>query len=190
LKITLSPKVRTLLKISFLTTFAESMLVPLYAAFTESVGGSILDAGTAFAVFSIATGIAVALIGTRPWFGRRIKVFLLLGFTLSAACDVSYMFVANKWQLFGAQLVAGLATGLIEPAWDALFTDDIKQPSAGHWSIWAGGTHFSTGLAAIVGGLIVTHASFQTLFGCMALVDALAALVTWRSGLRLAHHAP
>src|SRR5215468_9535800 len=112
---TFTPQARVLLGISFLTTFAESMLVPMYAGFTEKVGGSILDAGIAFAVFSMATGGAVVLIGTRSWFQHHIKTFLMLGFVLSAACDVSYIFVGNKWELFGAQIVAGLATGLIEP---------------------------------------------------------------------------
>ena len=178
-----SRQARLLLGISFLTTFAESMLVPIYAAFTEKVGGSILDAGIAFAVFSMATGGAVALLGTRSWFQHHIRGFLMLGFVTSAACDISYIFVSNKWELFGAQIVAGLATGLIEPTWDALFTDDIEHSSAKHWSIWAGGTHLTTGVAALLGGLIVVKGSFTILFATMAGIDALALLVAWR-GLR------
>ena len=177
----LSARARLLLKISFLVTFAEAMLVPIYAAFTEQIGGSILDAGIAFAVFSMATGGAVVLLGTRSWFQHHIKTFLMLGFVMSAACDISYMFVRNKWQLFGAQIVAGVATGLIEPTWDALFTDDIEHSSAKHWSIWAGGTHLVTGAAALLGGLIVAYFSFRALFGTMAAIDALALLIAWKN---------
>jgi MFS family permease len=179
----LSARARLLLKISFMVTFAEAMLVPIYAAFAEKVGGSILDAGIAFAVFSMATGGAVALIGTRSWFQHHIRTFLMLGFVISAACDVSYIFVSNKWELFGAQVIAGFATGLIEPTWDSLFTDDIEHSSAKHWSIWAGGTHLTTGAAALLGGLIVVKGSFTILFATMAGIDALALLVAWR-GLR------
>ena len=179
----LSTRARLLLKISFMVTFAEAMLVPIYAAFAEKVGGSILDAGIAFAVFSMATGGAVVLIGTRSWFQHHIRTFLMLGFVISAACDISYIFVSNKWQLFGAQVIAGLATGLIEPTWDSLFTDDIEHSSAKHWSIWAGGTHLVDGRAALLGGLIVVKCSFTTLFATMAAIDALALLVAWR-GLR------
>jgi MFS family permease len=179
----LSTRARLLLKISFMVTFAEAMLVPIYAAFAEKVGGSILDAGIAFAVFSMATGGAVALIGTRSWFQHHIRTFLMLGFVISAACDVSYIFVSNKWELFGAQVIAGFATGLIEPTWDSLFTDDIEHSSAKHWSIWAGGTHLTTGAAALLGGLIVVKGSFTILFATMAGIDALALLVAWR-GLR------
>lgn len=175
----LSRQARVLLKMSFVTTFAESMLVPMYAAFTERVGGSILDAGIAFAAFSIATGIAVSLIGTRPWFQHHIKAFLMLGFVISAACDFSYLLVANRWQLFAAQVVAGLATGLVEPAWDSLFTADIEHSSVRHWSIWAGGTHLFAGIAALVGGAIVAYLSFSTLFVTMGLMDTLAALLAW-----------
>jgi len=179
----LSARARLLLRISFMVTFAEAMLVPIYAAFAEKVGGSILDAGIAFAVFSMATGGAVALIGTRSWFQHHIRTFLMLGFVISSACDISYIFVANKWQLFGAQVVAGFATGLIEPTWDSLFTDDIEHSSAKHWSIWAGGTHLTTGVAALLGGVVVAYGSFTILFATMAGIDALALLVAWK-GLR------
>jgi MFS family permease len=182
----LSRQARLLLKISFLTAFAESMLVPVYAVFTEKVGGSILDAGIAFAAFSIATGVIVAVVGTRSWFQDHIKGFLILGFLGSALCDLSYVFVQNKWQLFAAQTVAGLATGLIEPAWDSLFTDDIEHSSARHWSIWAGGSHMVTGLAALAGGLIVAYGSFTILFVAMGLIDTVAIFVAWRGNLQLA----
>jgi MFS family permease len=175
----LSRQTRVLLKMSFVTTFAESMLVPMYAAFTERVGGSILDAGIAFAAFSIATGIVVGTIGTRSWFQHHIKRFLVLGFVFSAACDFSYLLVQNRWQLFAAQIVAGLATGLIEPAWDSLFTEDIEHSSVKHWSIWAGGTHLIAGVAALVGGAIVAYLSFTTLFVMMGLTDTLAALLAF-----------
>jgi MFS family permease len=181
----MSPQARLLLKISFLTTFAESMLVPMYAAFTEKVGGSILDAGITFAGFSMATGLVVMLIGTRPQFQRHTKLFLAFGFLGSAACDFSYVFVQNRWQLFGAQIVAGLATGLIEPAWDALFTDDIEHASAKHWSIWAGGTHMVAGVASLLGGALVAYASFTALFVTMGVIDLVAFLVAWRGDLRL-----
>jgi MFS family permease len=173
----LSRQSRLLLKMSFVTTFAESMLVPMYAAFTERVGGSILDAGIAFAAFSMATGVVVSLIGTRSWFQRHIKLFLVLGFLISATCDFSYLLVQNRWQLFAAQVSAGLATGLVEPAWDSLFTDDIEHSSVKHWSIWAGGTHLVAGTAALAGGVIVAYFSFTTLFVTMGLMDSLAAFL-------------
>jgi MFS family permease len=176
----LTAQARLLLGISFLTTFAESMLVPMYAAFTERVGGSILDAGIAFAVFSIATGTVVTLVGTRPWFQQHTRSCLVLGFLVSAGCDVSYIFVENRWQLFFVQVMAGLSTGLIEPAWDALFTDDIEHSSARHWSIWAGGTHLVGGAAALLGGLIVSYFSFSALFASMAIIDTVAVFVAWR----------
>jgi len=179
----LSRRRRLLLGISFLTTFAESMLVPMYAAFTEKVGGSILDAGIAFATFSMATGVFIILIGTRPFFQRHVKSFLIMGFLGAACCDFSYIFVQNRWQLFAAQVVAGLATGLIEPSWDSLFTDDIEDSSAKHWSIWAGGTHLLGGAAALVGGVIVAYFSFKILFLTMGLIDMVATVLAWRGDL-------
>jgi MFS family permease len=183
--INLSRKALHLLKISFLVTFAESMLVPIYALFTERVGGSILDAGIAYALFSIATGVVIGVVGTREIFQNHTRRFLIAGFLGSIVCDISYIFVQNKWQLFGAQVVAGLASGLIEPAWDSLFSDDIGEASAKHWSIWAGGAHLFGGVAALIGGVIVAVSSFTTLFIAMASIDLVAVLLAWRGGRHL-----
>jgi MFS family permease len=184
MQISFSKRARLLLKVSFLVTFAESMLVPMYAAFTERVGGSILDASIAYGLFSVATGLVIGLLGTREIFERNTGRFLMAGFLTSVVCDVAYVFVQNKWQLFAAQIVAGLATGLIEPAWDALFTDGIETSSAKHWSIWAGGTHLLTGVAAFAGGLIAAWFSFTALFITMAGIDMVAVFLCWRGGLR------
>ena len=183
-----SREARLLLKISFLVTFAESMLVPMYAAFTENVGGSILDAGIAYALFSVATGVMIALVGTRDVFARHTRRFLIAGFLGSIACDIGYIFVRDKWQLFGVQIIAGLASGFIEPAWDSLFSDGIEEGSAKHWSIWAGGAHFLGGIAALIGGAIVAFSSFKVLFTCMASVDIVAVFLAWRGGLHEASH--
>ena len=174
---------RLLVTTSFLTSFAELMLVPMYSAFTQRIGGSILDAGIAFACFSIATGAFVSLVGTRQWFQDHIRAFLVLGFLGSACCDISYIFVQNRWQLFAAQVIAGLATGLLEPAWDSLFTDAVERTSAKHWSIWSGGTHLVAGVAALLGGIIVAYFSFKTLFVSMGLADTLATFLAWRGDL-------
>src|SRR5262245_28051168 len=91
----LSKKAKTLLRVSFLATLAEAMFVPMYTAFTEKVGGSILDAGVAFAVFSVATGTVVMAVGTRDRFQHGVKGFLILGFVLSALCDFGYLLVEN-----------------------------------------------------------------------------------------------
>jgi MFS family permease len=80
-------------------------------------------------------------------------------------------------------VIAGLATGLIEPAWDSLFTDAIENSSARHWSIWSGGTHLVAGVAALLGGVIVAYFSFRTLFVTMGLIDTLATLLAWRGDL-------
>jgi MFS family permease len=143
------------------------------------VGGSILDAGIAFAVFSIATGVVITLVGTRSWFQLHVRTCLMVGFLVSACCDASYIFVENKWELFAVQVVAGLATGLIEPAWDSLFTDDIEHSSAKHWSIWAGGSHLVAGSAALLGGLIVAFLGFPALFLGMCAMDTTAFFVAY-----------
>ena len=50
-------------------------------------------------------------------------------------------------------------------------------------SIWAGGTHMVAGVAALVGGVIVSYFSFRTLFLTMGLIDLIATVLAWSGDL-------
>jgi len=93
--------------------------------------------GIAFACFSIATGAFVSLVGTRQWFQDHIRAFLVLGFLgqLAATSRTSSCKIVAAFRGSGDRR---LATGLLEPAWDSLFTDAVERTSAKHWSIWSG----------------------------------------------------
>src|SRR6266581_3462374 len=90
-----------LIKASFVGAFAEEMFLPVYAIFTERVGGSVADAG--------------------------------LG-------DATLLVVGNRYQLFGVQLIVGVALGMMNPAWDSLYSSGGNEDdAAGRWSFWTGG---------------------------------------------------
>ena len=42
---------------------AFGMLAPIYAVFVERIGGDILEAGTAWAIFMIVSGIGLLFLG-------------------------------------------------------------------------------------------------------------------------------
>ena len=173
----MSKTARMLLKASFIGTFAEGKLLPLWATFTDKVGGSILDAGIGYAVFSIATGVVVMSVGSTEFFERYVRWFLFWGFLLAGMGDIFYMMVSNKWELFAVQALIGVSLGLANPAWDSLYSDDEDdgdKSSASKWSFWTGGYSFVTGLSALAGALLVNYFGFNTMFFMMFLFDCVS----------------
>ncbi len=171
---------KMLLMASFIGTFAEGMLLPLWAVFTDKVGGSMLDAGVGYAIFSIATGVSVMVVGSTSFFERHCKWFLFWGFLLAGIGDLLYMLVHNKWELFAVQALIGVSLGIANPAWDALYCDDDEKTSASKWSFWTGGISFVSGLSALFGSLIVKFYGFNTMFVLMFLFDLVSITYCYR----------
>ena len=169
----MKPLSKFLLKASFIGTFAETMLVPLYTAMTNKFGGNLLDAGIGYAIFCIVTGIFVAAVGSTEWFQRNTKSMVFWGFLIAGLSDMAYLLVGNIYEFWLVQLVMGLSVGMLNPAWDALFSEDAGEDESHgkRWSFWTGGINFVTGSAALIGALIVTYIGFNWLFVIMAICD-------------------
>lgn len=173
-------KHKLLLKASFAGTFAETMLLPMWAILTHKVGGNLMDAGIGYGVFSIVTGIIVMTIGSTEWFNANIKYMVFWGFTIAGTADLLYILVSTKYELFAVQCLCGIAVGFLNPAWDVMFTDTEEENDGAKWSFWNGGISFITGLAALAGAGIVTLFGFQWLFVGMAAFDLLAIYFAWK----------
>jgi MFS family permease len=174
-----------LLKASFIGTFAETMLAPFWAVLTEKVGGSLLDAGFGFAVFCIVNGIIVMTFGQTKFFERNVHKLVFWGLLIAGIGDLSYILVSNKWELWLVQIIIGLSVGILNPAWDAIYAeDDDGNTHAQKWSFWSGGVNFATGVAAIVGSVLIKYLGFKWLFVGMFVADLLPmyyALQVWRN---------
>ena len=171
-----------LLKASFIGTFAENMLLPLWSSFTAHVGGSILDAGLGFAFFSIATGCAVMIGGSTKFFAKHIKWILFWGFLVAGLGDLLYLFVTNKYELFAVQSLIGLSLGFANPAWDTIYSDDEEsdQSAAQKWSFWTGGISFVVGISALFGSIVVSILGFHAMFILMFFFDLISISYCYR----------
>ena len=175
-------KSKNLLKASFIGTFAEFCILPIFAVLTARVGGSVIDAGIGYAIFCIVTGVIVATVGRTEFYQQHINKMLVGGFAVCGIGEFSYIFVGNTWQLFIVQTVVGLAAGILAPAWDSMYTEGDDSTSAVHkWSFWTGGVSFVTGTAAIFGACVAKYFGFPTLFIIMGLVDAFSVYYAWQA---------
>jgi len=156
--------------------FGSGLFLPIFAIFSEKIGGDILDAGIAAALFLLVTS-------TLEWpLGRmldkfREKWFIVAAYFLTGFIFIGYAFVANKWQLFVLQILLGVAYAIGDPAWEALYDKHTSDNRSG--SSWAS-YHMFAGYATAIGVLI--GSGFVHFFG-FSLVFFIGAIFAFLAGM-------
>ena len=170
-----------LLQVSFIGTFSETMTLPMWSIITNRVGGSVLEAGIGYALFSIFTGLVVVIAGRTKWFEENLKFMVFMGFLIAGIGDISYLLASNVWELFIVQSMIGMAVGLLNPAWDGLYSDEIEEGETGKmWALWTGGVSFVVGFAALLGTVMASLFGIPSVFITMGCFDLIAVLISYR----------
>lgn len=150
------------------------MLGPLFAVFTERVGGDILDISWAWATYLIATGLCIILVGKLSDRYSREKL-MIAGYALNAIGTFGYLFVQSPLHLLLVQGVLGIAAALATPTWEALYAKYESKKSPGNdWGIVSGESRIVAAIAILAGGFIVSNYSFELLFIVMGSIQVLA----------------
>lgn len=170
----MNSKIRILLYGSNLWYLGEGMLGPLFAVFAQRVGGNVLDISWAWALYLITAGIIQALVGR--WCDFLSKEALMIGgYALNALFTFAYLLVSEPWHLFMVQIGLGVASAFANPSWTSLYSKyTSKRTSGSDWGLAGGEAQIITGIALIVGGLIVNYASFAVLFLTMGVIQTIA----------------
>ena len=157
--------------------FGEGMLGPLFAVFTERIGGNIFDITWAWSTYLIITGIMHIIVG-KVIDGKDSKAkVMVLGYALNALFTFGYLLVSSPWHLFIVQAGLGVAASLGTPTWNALYAKyENKKHDTFEWGLAVGQAQIITGLAIITGGFIVSYLSFSTLFITMGTIQIIATL--------------
>jgi MFS family permease len=172
----LNKKVRALLFADGIWFFGEGMLGPLFAVFAQRVGGDVLDITWAWSVYLIVYGVMTMLIGKLS--DNKIKKEWLVagGFTLNALLTFGYLFVQTSLGLLVLQFGLGIAAAMATPTWDALYAKYGGAKNRGYlWGLSDGMDPLVTGIAIIIGGLVVNYISFTALFLIMGVIQLISA---------------
>lgn len=157
--------------------FGDGLLGPLFAVYTQNIGGSIFDITTAWAIFMIVTGVLTIIVGN--WADHiGHERLLILGYALNALFTFAYLLVDTPFTLFIVQAGLGVSLALANPTWAALYdrySNDKKDGSL--YGAAYGHGNIATGVAALVGGLVVTKFSFQILFMLMGVLQIIATVL-------------
>lgn len=173
----LNPKLKILLWGSNTWNLGEGMLGPLFAVFAGRVGGNILEMSWAWATYLVVTGVFTIVISRVA--DKKIKKahLLILGNALNALFTFGYLFVDSPLKLFAVQVGLGLASALVIPAWDALYSEfEDKKHDEFEWGLASGEAEILAGIAMVIGGLVVTYVSFSALFLAMGTIKVLATI--------------
>lgn len=157
--------------------FGEGMFGPLFAIFTEKIGGDILDVSWAWATYLILAGCLYIVVGKITDKYDNTEKIMVLGYALNAIFTFGYLFVSTAWHLFIVQAGLGIALAMATPTWYALYAKHENRKVDGfQWGLAGGEAQIITGIAIIIGGYIVSVSSFNTLFLIMGVIQVIATL--------------
>ncbi|MBI4993896.1 MFS transporter [Candidatus Wolfebacteria bacterium] len=158
-----------------LSTFSEGILLPIYAIFVQKVGGDILDAASAVAVYFFIQG------GTEIWLHKqnwsyKYRMHLMTGGWLVWLLGIgTYFIIESINTLLLAQILTGLGNAIANPAFDAEFAEKTdKNISEYEYSVFEGLQDISQGIAAVLGGIIATTYGFKTLIFLMIITATIS----------------
>ena len=159
----------------------EGLLGPLFAVFTERVGGDIFDITWAWASYLIVSGLLYVVVGRLADKMHNPAKLMVAGYFLNAIFTFSYLFVTAPHHLFIVQIGLGVAAALAAPTWDALYGEHAGHKSVGYaWGLADGQAQVIYGIAVIIGGFIVSAYSFATLFVIMGIIQVVSAIMQAR----------
>jgi MFS family permease len=155
---------KLLLASQFVFVFGIGLYGPIYSIFVEQLGGSVLDAGIAWAVFLISLGIVEYPMGKFiDKFGK--KRMLILATLLCAGVAYSYALANSFYQLLAIQVLAGVAFAVGDPTWDAWYSDLVDDHKSGfQWGLANMVTNVGEGIAILLGGALAYFMGFRSLF--------------------------
>ena len=169
--------IRVLLGVNAAVLFAGAMLSPIYAIYVEKVGGDLMDASIAGGIFAFVTGVVSLISGHYTDKVKENELIISLGFMILGVGYFFYAMVDSIWSLFAVQVLIGVGMAISAPSYDAVYTKHVVGHHSGkQWAAWESMAYITTSAGAIVGGIIVTHFGFNSVFVIMSVLSLLSAL--------------
>jgi len=158
-----------------ISTFAEGILMPIYAVFVQHIGGDILEASGAIAIFLIVNGLATIAIHRVTWSQKHRHALMVWGWLLWLVGIASYFAVSSTATLFLTQVLIALGNAVADPAFDAELDDNIDTRLKSYeWGIFGAVQDILNGVAAIIGGAIASLFGFKALIVCMVIAASVS----------------
>ena len=169
--------IKILIASSMFYNLAAGLLGPLWAVYVESIGGGVLGASGAWAVYTFFIGVLMLLTGRLEDKLNR-RVMFVFGRFLNFVGMTGYLFVTDIYQLLIVQGILGASLAIMNPSFTAIYQKSIDRGrESSEWAYWEGTINIVLAFAAMVGGFIVTTFGFRVMFVFMSASSFVALLV-------------
>jgi MFS family permease len=156
------------------------LIQPILAIYVNQdiVGGSILTAGIASAIFMLTKSLVqLPFSKYLDTHGRKAK-WLIFGTLLMALVPLIYLTSRSIYQVFLAELIYGIGSGLAYPTWLGLWSVNLeKGKESFQWSLYSTSTGLGTAATGAAGAAIADLTGFTTTFLLAGLLCALGCLM-------------
>ncbi len=143
------------------------LIQPILAIFINDkiVGGSILTAGIAGAIFFIVKALVQLPFAKYVDSHRNKRKWLLIGTALIIAVPILYILARNIIVIYIAQAIYGISSGIAAPPWLSLWSTNLDKHHEGfEWSLYSSTLGIGTGVAAFIGALMAEYMGFVYTF--------------------------
>jgi len=143
------------------------LIQPILAIFINEgvVGGTILTAGVASTLFLVTKSLVQLPFSRYVDESQNKTRWLILGTALIASVPVMYIFIDNIYQVYLAETLYGIGSGLAYPTWVGLWSMNLNPGRESfEWSVYSTSTGLGTAVTAAAGAVIASLAGFTATF--------------------------
>ena len=143
------------------------LIQPILAIFINEgvAGGTILTAGVASTLFLVTKSLVQLPFSRYIDESKNKTRWLILGTALIASVPVMYIFIDNIYQVYLAETLYGIGSGLAYPTWVGLWSLNLNPGRESfEWSVYSTSTGLGTAVTAAAGAAIASFAGFTATF--------------------------
>ncbi len=163
------------------------LLSPIFAVFVlqQIPGATVVTIGTAAAIYWILKSIIqipVAIAIDRTASERDDYLVLVVSLMLAGLTSFSYILVHTVWQLYLVEVLHAVSFALYIPAWNGIFTRHLDpEHRALEFALDSGAVGVATGIAGLLGSIMMQAFGFQVIFIITAVLSFAAAIIIFNS---------
>lgn len=177
----LNKSLRILLITNSLLVFILGLFMPFYAVFIQKIGQNIAFAGLSWGLFLIVSGVLTFWFAGMQIHVKEQELILAISYLLRGVVFASYAFMTNWEQLLVTQILWGVASAMGNPVFDGTYAKHTSHKnSILQWGSYEGIASIASGLAALLGGILIQSFGFTSIFVAMSVVSFLLGIYIWR----------
>jgi DHA1 family quinolone resistance protein-like MFS transporter len=166
------------------------LIQPILAIFINGdvTGGTVFTAGLASTIFLVIKSLVQLPFGRYIDSHTRKTRWLMVGTMLMAGVPILYLSADSIHQIYLAEAIYGLGSGLAYPTWLGLWSTNMdKGRESFQWSIYSTSTGLGTAATGTLGAAIASIMGFNATFifaGLMCLLGCFTLLILEKMSAR------